>query len=281
LLTLAKRGQEIVSETITVTPGLATDFLGRSAGNRRIRNGVVETYARDMAAGRWRLTGDPLRFNTKGEMFDGHHRCLACVKTGVPFETMVVSGLADDANLVIDTGAKRTTANVLSYLGETNVAELASAISWAWRLSKGAARDPNIRPSHSDAVAWLSENPDIRSSIQVGKRVYQVLRINRSIVAAIHYLVWRMDGNREDADAFFAKLAEGTGLEEGSPILALRRYLERIQTIRDKPSAVVTAAITIKCLNAWRAGRSMTNAFWRAGGSRAEEFPTIQPLDSE
>jgi len=39
--------------------------------NRGIRPAVVDAYARDMAAGHWRLNGDPIRFNKKGQLIDG------------------------------------------------------------------------------------------------------------------------------------------------------------------------------------------------------------------
>ena len=42
----------------TVTPKMAIRWLEANQGNRNIRERVVTAYARDMLAGRWRLTGE-------------------------------------------------------------------------------------------------------------------------------------------------------------------------------------------------------------------------------
>ena len=72
-------------------------------------------------------------------------------------------------------------------------------------------------------------------------------------------------------------LASGAGLEEGSPILALRRRLESTDGwMKDRPA--VTAAWFIKAWNAWRAGREMQVLRWKVGGANPEPFPAIEGL---
>jgi hypothetical protein len=39
--------------------------------NRGVRPSVVAAYARDMLAGKWYISGDPIRFDVKGNLIDG------------------------------------------------------------------------------------------------------------------------------------------------------------------------------------------------------------------
>lgn len=64
-------------------------------------------------------------------------------------------------------------------------------------------------------------------------------------------------------------------LVEGSPILALRRWSEKMATRRDRPDATTYAAVTVKAMNFWREGRVVGLIGWRAGGTAAEPFPLL------
>jgi hypothetical protein len=69
----------------------------------------------------------------------------------------------------------------------------------------------------------------------------------------LHFLFGRID--QDQADEFFERLATGAELESDSPILALRRWLELNTRKRAKMPSWITAAVTIKAWNAWRANR--------------------------
>ena len=47
-------------EIVDVTPELAETWLARNPNNRNLRKAVVDSYARDMQAGRWALNGGTL-----------------------------------------------------------------------------------------------------------------------------------------------------------------------------------------------------------------------------
>lgn len=48
-------------EAVDVTPELAETWLARNPNNRNLRKAVVDSYARDMQAGRWALNGGTLK----------------------------------------------------------------------------------------------------------------------------------------------------------------------------------------------------------------------------
>ena len=80
-------------EWMVITPELAKFFLSCSPGNRPETAATVNAYARDMKANHWCENGEPICFDWNGKLRNGHHRCLACVKSGVPFKSLVAFGL--------------------------------------------------------------------------------------------------------------------------------------------------------------------------------------------
>jgi len=101
------------SEVRTITPTVAESILATSNGNRTWKTAKLNSYARDMTAGNWTTNGEPIIIDVHGVLIDGHHRLTACIKSGVPFETLVVWGAPVDAQKTIDMGASRTAADVL------------------------------------------------------------------------------------------------------------------------------------------------------------------------
>lgn len=265
---------EVELQVQWIGPSEAKLMLAGNIDNRRLRPGVVSRYARDMACGNWKFNGDAIRFNGDGTLLDGQHRLLACIESGTVFKTLVIRGLSHDDRATLDTGAKRSMTDVLRWRGETSQALLAAIISWCLRYETGNFRNPQFGPSHSEQLDWLSENPGVRGSMNVGREVRrQGVPISASILASVHYETSRFD--QADADMFMEALGSGAGLDPGSPILALRNWATRVSDRRDKPSTLVFSAVTIKAMNAWREGRTVSSIGWRAGGSQAEKFPTL------
>src|SRR5439155_25117462 len=114
-------GQPIpsVPTVVDVDPATASAWLQRNLHNRHLREEAVSSMARDMAAGRWQYTGEAVKFSKAGNLLDGQHRLAAVVKSETTIPILVVPGLPDSAQEVIDTGAKRTASDVLYLSGES------------------------------------------------------------------------------------------------------------------------------------------------------------------
>lgn len=96
-----------------ITPSIAAEYLKKNMPlNRRINSSRVETYADDIRRGGWKLNGESICFNEKGELIDGQHRLLAIIKAGVPAEISVIRGVGNDIAL-FDRGANRTETQIL------------------------------------------------------------------------------------------------------------------------------------------------------------------------
>jgi hypothetical protein len=83
-----------------------------SLGNRRLAKSWVSGLADDMLHGRFRLTGQPIIFNERGVLVDGHHRLTALAQSGVTCEMLVVRGTSVEAFEAIDRGRRRSSADV-------------------------------------------------------------------------------------------------------------------------------------------------------------------------
>lgn len=100
--------------TILVTPDLAREWLDKhNTNNRPLQKGHVGFLANQMKAGKWMETGDSIKFGKNRELIDGQHRLMAIIRTGIPIPFLVVREVDDEAFEVIDTGRKRSAADVL------------------------------------------------------------------------------------------------------------------------------------------------------------------------
>lgn len=263
----------IEAKVMKITPQMAEEWLGRNSHNRPIRNARVEELVGVIERGEWFLNGDSIRFDANGVLSDGQHRLWAIALSGITVESLVVTGLASEAQETIDVGARRNLKDVLSLRGETNASMLAAVLNVKWKLDQGLIRTTR-RPSIQQALAVLDANPALRDAKGAANKIGDRFKVSSAVVGVCWYEFQSIDP--DDADVFFEKLATGVALQEGEAILALRRYMET-QTAGGpgaKSSALMTHALFIKAWNYYREGRHIERLMWRAAGTNAEPFPT-------
>jgi len=262
------------SEVATITPPMAEAWLARNKRNRHLAPWLVDRYAKAMGRGEWRLNGDPIRFDEVGDLLDGQHRLAAIVKSGITVESVVLRGIPAITQDTMDTGRKRTIADVLALRGEAHAIPLAAALNTLHKLETDAWR-ANATPTAQQALALLNSHPGLRASVPVGERTARrVPGLAGGITAALHYHFSGIDDAAEaDAKDFFERLASGADLDEDSPILTLRRTFGRLHAERGHASAVRMTALVILAWNAYRDGRPLKLLRWSPGGSRPDSFP--------
>ncbi len=92
-----------------VTPDMALKWMtDHNVHNRKLRQSVVERYARDMKERQWPLTHEPIAFDEAGTIIDGQHRLWAVVESGTPTRFMVATNADIATQAVIDSGLSRT-----------------------------------------------------------------------------------------------------------------------------------------------------------------------------
>lgn len=261
----------------TVTPKQAAAWLKNNVNNRPIREHTVRQYANDMGAGRWRLNGDPIRLSDDELLLDGQHRLSACVEADRPFETVVIRGLDDDDKVTFDSGVKRNFSDILRFRGERSALQLAAGIRSCWLYENSAnplfAR-AHMKPSHQQLLEWFDGNRDIRASVDVALQLRKQVAIPGSSVIVPH--LYGARASAEDTADFFEKLRTGIDIQAGSPVHALRRYLELLRPKREKPPSEHTTALVIKAFNQYRMGESVELLHWRSGGRSAEPYPRVK-----
>jgi hypothetical protein len=251
----ARPQASVTHRTETITPEMATAWLERNTTNRHLDQPTVDRYARDMTHGRWHLTGDSVKFGFSGVLIDGQHRLWACVLAGVPFTSIVVRGITNEAEVrdVIDTGKKRTLGNALQIHGEPDANNLAALISMAWRYDNFRLAGPY--PTHEEGLAYLDDHPDIRQSVLFGRRMQKAVKASPAACGTAHFLGARID--HEAADTFWAAAATGEGLDAGSPVLAFRHWTIQMASRREKPRPDTTLMYALKAMNLDRAGKKV------------------------
>lgn len=259
-----------------ITPAKAAEMLRLNTRNRTIRLPRVASYARDMLAGLWNLNGEPIQL-CGNILLNGQHRLLACVKAGVPFTTVVIRGLSSDIHPSIDTGAPRSFADELRWLGESSSTILASSLRLVWAYDNGAILDGRLVPTRQEMLAILDSQPTIRESLAVASTAFDAVRMPASVISSTHYLFSR-ETTPEEATAFWYLVRTEGAADPNTGPFVLRRYALRVAIERRvRPLQSEWMALTIKAFNHWMAGASLSHLRWRRGGVKSEAFPSITP----
>ena len=134
-----------------ITPDLAEKMLSYNTQNRSKSDGSVYSYLADMQKDEWRFTGDPIRFHKNGKLLDGQHRLTAIsrLNAGEAVRALVVTGLDDEDQMVMDQGRKRTAGDQLGIKGVDSSHLVASAIKWIILYEAGRSSPPTSRPRTS------------------------------------------------------------------------------------------------------------------------------------
>lgn len=275
-ISLDMASPRIDHKVIMVDAALAARWLTRNTRNRKVRAAVVQRYRTDMEHGRWTFAGDPIRFDTDGNLQDGQHRLTALSELpDVTIPMLVVRGLPTAAQGVMDQGSRRTPGDQLALKGVKDANAVAAAVKqyliWTegmlFRDNKvvtGSVTTPRIEE-------WVDSNPALQENLQ------QIIGLTKqndappSVAAAAALGFMQIDA--ADTVEFFTLLARGAGTQ-GHPIVTLDKRLQRQRREGLKMPHRDYLALFILAWNAWRDGKQMSK-FQRPRGGRWSEdnFP--------
>lgn len=261
-------------KVVSITPELAAEWLKRNTRNRHLNERNVAVLAGAMKRGEWRENGDSFRFSVSDVILDGQHRLAAVVASGVAIRSLVVDGLDDEVQATVDTGRKRSFADVLQIAHVGDSTGLAAVICWVYRWETGQVRSINRPPTHAQLGFIHEKHPELIDSVRAAHAVRRQVPVTVSVVGLSHWLL--MGINPEDAAFFFDRFRDGQGLVEGDPIFALRKSIFADLTSskrRSRMDPTLVLALIIKAWNAYRKGEKVVLLAWRSGGARPEQFP--------
>lgn len=249
-------------ETTEISPETATAWLANNADfQRKLRQTVVDRYARDMLNGAWNLTHQGIAFDTKGRLIDGQHRLAAIVKAGVPVKMTVVRDTPAGAFDHVDIGFCRTTADVLKTQGEGWITPLHIATARfmeAGSSIKGVniARSPfEIREMvelHKNALTFVFQN--------IERHVKGVTTAPALAAVAVAYYA-EMD--RVKLADFLRLLVSGIASDpqQDSTVIRLRDWLRDASGAVSSASRLDSFMKTQRVVKAYMAGERLTKLY--------------------
>lgn len=270
-----------------LTPDDAERLLTQNVHNRVPRPGIIESYAADMRNGRWRFSGDTLRFDYEGFLLDGQHRLLALksLKAEAPdlrIEFLIVTGLPPETQTVMDQGVRRTAADNLS-LSIENLSyanDIAAAarqyILWtSGRMFTGQSTAGAGTVSNVEVHEWVLAHPEFVEQITAIVKHKGSIDVQPKVWMAVQHGLSRIDP--EAAGEFLTLWVTGAGLHAHHPVLTLREKLSKVRRERKKLTPREQMALVILAWNAYRKGRMIMRFPGPTGGSWSKEnFP--QPV---
>jgi len=251
------------SKIMVFSPALADYILTNlSRDNRPRKLAKIKRYAKDLAEGRWGMTGDTIKFGTNGVLRDGQNRLAACIQAGKPLMSHVVFGIDPDLFYRMDIGKNRSPADVFAIAGIAYATHVAGAVRWLLILTSGNPGDRGAQFSNEELLQAYREKIDsdkLEHSIQCALAVRRSTRHPVAPLAALHYIFAEKD--RPKADSFFDEWAMGRATRARAPTRYLQRRLVEVARLSNQRlHENVRNAFIIKAWNAYVGGRSLSKA---------------------
>lgn len=259
------------SRRVTITPLLAEHILlSLNSSNRPRRSNSVKQYADDMASGRWRLTGDTIKFGKSGILRDGQHRLAACVRAGVTFETFVLFGIEDDAFAVIDTGRKRQGDDTFSVAGIPNASQAAAAVRWVKILNSARPEDRAVGFTNQELLTAYRQfkQPLFDECVADAKACCKGIRVVHEAALAALFYIYRAKHSK----AVAAFISDMKGMKGGAKKLVNRLDALKKQAL-GRLHETQRNAMLVNTLNCYVAGDTVTQS--RIDWTDIKDFPVI------
>lgn len=233
---LVRRGNYLT----IITPAVAQELLERNVENRKPKARAMAQYARDMEAGEWNPDASDIKVTKDGLLIDGQNRLMACIQAGVPFPTLLRTGVDKDAREHVDQGVKRTAGDALKMAGVSDATVIAAAINIRERYVKTLnqhggkqmmtyARGLRITMTHAEVLAYLNAHPSLQAMTRSASAMYKEgPGVPRTVYLAA--MSWFAESSEKMAREFAENFTEGKSTGTGDPILALTRYAARAKS---------------------------------------------------
>lgn len=265
------------ASVVAVNPEIATRWLGKNLRNRNVRSAHVANLARDMAAGRWQITGEAVKFATTGELIDGQHRLHAVIQSGATVMLFVVRGLAPAAQNVMDTGSKRSSSDMLGLNGHKNASTVAATARLALHLSQtDDTRAARSSFTNTEIAEWVAAHPEVESAASAASALKGHVDAAPSALAVSWMLL--SESSPSDCAEFFNSVAQSATNGKGDPRAALISRLSNARRNGERLTQPAQVALIVRSWNAWRKGEKLDILRIRAaanGGSVNVRIPRV------
>jgi hypothetical protein len=259
------------SRVQTITPAKAAEMLEANTTNRPLSRPVVKAFAEAMARGDWMVTHQGIAFDVNGVLVDGQHRLAAVIEADVPVEMTVFTEVEEGTFDVLDTGKRRTAADVLAIDGERQSGTLAAMVRTVWMYENRPDQSwsgGGATVTNHQVVETLDRHPKLRDFVTVGEQLAVATGMIKSAAGAATYLAARAS-RKAELDEWLDGVIDGVGLTKGDARLVFRRVMfnharkAQGQTMRRRETRE-HVALYITAYNAFRAGEKVTTLRFNA-----------------
>jgi len=239
-----------------ITPSRAKELLEANINNRRVKIDVVNRYANDILAGRWKEdTGEVIKISKSGIILDGQHRLYAIAKANTAIYLHIVYGVNDSVSDVLDTGSVRNASDVFKLNGIVNDGAIPGMIQFYNKIKKErfvTHRDTNL--SNAEILSKYYENDALWQEVfRVSQRWYNAFAkiLSKSIIGGF-YCRFR-EINPELAEQFMNELCTGINTSNDT-IRLLKDKLIKDKISNKKLSTTLKMIFIIKTWNCFIQG---------------------------
>lgn len=262
------------ASVVSVTPEIARRWLERNEVNRNPRLPKVSQYARDMTAGRWKITGEAIKFSRDGKLLDGQHRLHAVIESGCTVQMFVVRGLPPDAQGVMDSGAGRTAADNLAMNRTKNAVPIAAGARILINRELGSETWRTHSLSFAEVYQWVDEHPDIEIAAGISVRHARSAMITPAAVTVASWIIGQRAGYG-DVDKFFEAAATKIGLRKGDPVIALTKAFAGARAAQRNVDMRAQVSAIIRAYNAWITGKTLHQIRFSLDGRPMTTIPPV------
>ena len=253
------------SRVQTITPARAAELLEANTTNRPLSRPVVRSFAEAMRRGEWLVTHQGIAFDVNGVLVDGQHRLAAIIEADRPVELTVFTEVGEGTFDVLDTGKRRTAADVLAIEGEKNSTMLAAMVRTVWLYHNRAESNWSggaAAVSNHQIVQTLEDNPKLREFLGVGEQIATATGMIKSAAGAGSYLIEQAN-KRADLRPWYEGIIDGAGLRKGDPRLQFRRVMFNMARRQSgqplhRRDTREHLALYLKAFNAWHTGEPLS-----------------------
>lgn len=240
---------------VYITPQMAERWLEKNNKNRPFKDRKINAFARDMATGRWQITGEAIKFDTSGNLLDGQNRLAAIAASGATVAMFVVRGLAAESQEVMDSGTPRSVADSLFLRGVANSKDVTPAavalMGWNTGFFRHCMVNSNPAYTKSEIFDFIEDHSDLADVVGWVKRVQRELPLPIGALGACAYTFAKIDADH--AAYFYDRIRDLRTTGKGDPIQTL---LKRVSDDRlNKKRIWISTAIYYQ-VRAWNADRN-------------------------
>lgn len=265
------RKEKKITEIVFLSPSRAKALLSVNPDNRIVSNATTETYAKDIAQGRWAFNGQPIIVADTGELNDGQHRCHGVVLAGKGIETLLVAGVPRATRTTVDMGKTRTTGDFLHMHGIPYANHIAAAAAMLYAFEEGLIMGEkkgvskhnstlfvtNTKPTKQEILTFARANlDDFQKAVKAidTKKATAISTYSRFLGALT--ILARRSKDWKAATEYITAVLEGDNLKKGSA-----EYIVREKLIAERSNhlgPVSFLEIVVRGWNAKRSGKPIT-----------------------